>query len=61
MALEEATGAYFNFEGSDGLPLDQFNVGRAENVQSFSQELRLNYDAGGRFDWVTVIGMLPEA
>lgn len=39
-------------DDSDGLPLDQFNVGRAENVQSFSQELRFNYDAGGRFDWV---------
>jgi iron complex outermembrane receptor protein len=39
-------------DDSDGLPLDQFNVGRAENVQNFSQELRLNYDAGGRLDWV---------
>jgi iron complex outermembrane receptor protein len=39
-------------DDSDGLPLDQFNVGRAENVQNFSQEFRLNYDAGGRLDWV---------
>jgi len=39
-------------DDSDGLPLDQFNVGRAENMQSFSQEVRFNYDAGGRFSWV---------
>lgn len=39
-------------DDSDGLPLDQFNVGRTENVQNFSQEFRFNYDAGGPLDWV---------
>ncbi|MEZ6023593.1 MAG: TonB-dependent receptor [Hyphomonadaceae bacterium] len=42
-------------DDSDGLPLDQFDVGRGENVQNFSQEFRLSYDDGGPFNWVAGI------
>lgn len=47
-------------DDSDGLPLDQFNVSRAENVNNFSQELRLVSDASRRFDWIAGVYYYSE-
>ena len=39
-------------DDSDGLPVDAFNVGRAESADSFSQELRLASTGEGPFTWL---------
>jgi iron complex outermembrane receptor protein len=39
-------------DDSDGLQLDEFSVGREENAQISSQELRLTSDGDGRFSWI---------
>jgi len=47
-------------DDSDGLPLDQFNVGRAEDVTTFSQELRIVSDTDGPFDWLAGVYYYSE-
>ncbi|HEX7035387.1 MAG TPA: TonB-dependent receptor [Pseudomonadales bacterium] len=37
---------------NDGGPLDGFDTGRAEDVERFSQEIRLTSPADGRFTWI---------
>ena len=39
-------------DDSDGLPLDEFSVGREENATISSQELRLTSDGSGSFSWI---------
>ncbi len=39
-------------DDSDGLPVDAFTVGRAENGENFSQEIRLTSDDSGPFNWI---------
>ena len=50
-------GAYreytsFYQDDSDGLPLNEFSVGREENALINSQELRLTSDTEGPFSWI---------
>jgi len=40
-------------DDSDGIGLDGFNVGREENGENFSQELRLTSTDEGPFQWIT--------
>ena len=49
--------AYRNYESnfaddSDGLPINAFNVGREENAENFSQELRLTSNGDGPLSWI---------
>lgn len=39
-------------DDSDGLPLDEFSVGRAEDATINSQELRLTSNGDGPFSWI---------
>ncbi|MBL8531650.1 MAG: TonB-dependent receptor [Hyphomonadaceae bacterium] len=47
-------------DDSDGLPLDQFNVGRVENTDNFSQEFRLSYAGPGALDWIAGVYYYSE-
>lgn len=49
--------AYRNYESnfgddSDGLPINAFNVGREENAENFSQEVRLTSNGDGALSWI---------
>lgn len=49
--------AYRNYESnfgddSDGLPINAFNVGREENAENFSQEIRLTSTGDGPLSWI---------
>lgn len=39
-------------DDSDGVELDEFNVGREENFDHFTQELRLSSPGTNRFNWI---------
>ena len=50
VAHREYTSAFQ--DDSDGLPLDEFSVGRAEDAKINSQELRLTSNGNGAFSWI---------